>query len=130
MLAGIWMSFLSQMFTWWNGETMATRFWTWRKGNRVGEDAEGNVYYQSDGGTRRWVIYNGYCDASRIAPEWHGWLHHTWQDPPTTAPLTRKPWQKPHRPNMTGGSDAYRPSGSLLATLPAARADYEAWAPE
>ena len=35
-------SFLLQIFTWWNGQTMGTRFHTWRKGELVGEDDAGN----------------------------------------------------------------------------------------
>jgi len=30
--------FLVQVFTWWNGATVGTRLYTWRKGVRVGED--------------------------------------------------------------------------------------------
>ena len=70
------------------------------------------------------------AEASRVAPEWHGWLHHTWQDPPTEAPLPRQPWEKPHVPNLTGSDLAYRPPGSILSPAPQARSDYEAWAPE
>ncbi|WP_424926562.1 NADH:ubiquinone oxidoreductase subunit NDUFA12 [Amaricoccus tamworthensis] len=125
------MSLLSQIFTWWNGQTLGTRFFTWRRGEKVGEDAEGNVYYQSSDGAKRWVIYNGYCEASRVSPEWHGWLHHTWQEPPTERPLTRKPWEKPHKENHTGSAEAYRPAGSILSPAPAVvRNDYEAWSPE
>ena len=55
--------FLAQFFTWWNGQTLGTRFHTWRVGKRVGEDEFGNVYYEggtdSEGRTRRWVIYDG-----------------------------------------------------------------------
>ena len=36
---------LLQIFTWWNGQTLGTRFFTWRFGKRVGEDEFGNVYY-------------------------------------------------------------------------------------
>ena len=32
---------------------------------------------------RRWVIYNGYAEASTIPPSWHGWMHHTVDTPPT-----------------------------------------------
>ncbi len=124
------MSLLSQMFTWWNGQTLATRFYTLRKGQRVGEDALGNVFYQTADGVRRWVIFNGEAEASRIAPEWHGWLHHTWQEPPTKVPLVRKAWEKPHRPNLTGTDAAYHPPGSLKAAVPRARRDYEAWTPD
>ncbi|MBP7001093.1 NADH:ubiquinone oxidoreductase subunit NDUFA12 [Amaricoccus sp.] len=124
------MGLLAQIFTWWNGETLATRVWTARNGKRVGEDAAGNVFYQSADGSRRWVIYNGEVEASRIAPEWHGWLHHTWQEPPTEKPLARKAWEKPHLPNMTGSDAAYHPPGSLHSDQPRAPRDYEAWAPE
>ncbi len=43
------MKLLLQIFTWWNGQTIGTRFQPWRHGQRVGEDEFGNVYYQ--GGT-------------------------------------------------------------------------------
>lgn len=124
------MSFLAQLFTWWNGQTIATRLFTWRKGEKVGEDGEGNLYYQSHDGVRRWVIYNGEAEASRVSPEWHGWLHHTWQEPPSKAPFTHRPWEKPHLANQTGGALAYRPPGSILSPQPLVRSDYEAWSPE
>jgi hypothetical protein len=63
---------LLQIFTWWSGQTIGVRFHTWRHGERVGEDANGNVYYQggtdSEGRTRRWVIYNGPSEPSLIPP--------------------------------------------------------------
>ena len=124
------MSFLTKMFTWWNGQTLGTQFLTWRTGKRVGEDTQGNIFYQTADGARRWVIYNGEAEASRVSPEWHGWLHHTYQEPPTAAPLPRKVWEKPHVPNLTGSTLAYRPPGSILSPGPQARPDYEAWAPE
>ena len=107
--------FLLKFFTWWNGQTFGTQFFTWRFGKRVGEDAQGNVFYQNADGSRRWVIYDGEAEASRISPEWHGWLHHTYQEPPTEAPLPRQAWEKPYVPNMTGTALAYHPPGSLLA---------------
>jgi NADH:ubiquinone oxidoreductase subunit len=122
--------FLLKFFTWWNGQTFGTQFFTWRYGKRVGEDGQGNVFYQNADGTRRWVVYDGEAEASRISPEWHGWLHHTYQQPPTEAPLPRKAWEKPYVPNMTGTTLAYHPPGSLLAVERQSRSDYEAWAPE
>lgn len=125
------MSTLAQIFTWWNGQTLATRFHTWRHGQRVGEDQAGNVFYQTSNGERRWVIFNGEAEASRVSPEWHGWLHHTWQDPPSISALAKKPWEKPHLPNQTGGNGAYHPAGSLLSAAGSAYgSDYEAWTPE
>ncbi|MEM8789556.1 MAG: NADH:ubiquinone oxidoreductase subunit NDUFA12 [Pseudomonadota bacterium] len=124
------MSLLAQLFTWWNGQTLGTRIWTARKGERVGEDEQGNVFYRSADGKRRWVIYAGEAEASRISPDWHGWLHHTFQEPPTERPLARKAWEKPHQPNLTGTAQAYHPPGSLYAPDPKPRSDYDAWAPE
>ena len=37
---------LLQLFTWWNGQTLGTRFFTWRFGNKVGQDEFGNTYYE------------------------------------------------------------------------------------
>ena len=123
-------NFLLSFATWWNGQTLNTRLFTWRNGRKVGEDAQGNVYYQSADGKRRWVIYNGEMEASRVPTEWHGWLHHTFKEPPTERPLARKAWEKPHHENLTGTPAAYVPAGSLNRAAPIARRDYEAWQPE
>ena len=88
-------SFLLKLFTWWNSQTFGTQLWTWLYGERVGEDEFGNVYYRTRGGKidptsgfeRRWVIYNGYNEASAVPPSWHGWLHHTVDTPPTAGEL-------------------------------------------
>ncbi|MEM1076884.1 MAG: NADH:ubiquinone oxidoreductase subunit NDUFA12 [Pseudomonadota bacterium] len=124
------MKFLLQLITWWNAETLGMRLWTNRNGEKVGEDEAGNIFYQSKDGKRRWVIYNGEVEASRVSPDWHGWLHFTWAEPPTDNPLPHKPWEKPHEENLTGTPLAYAPSGSLRRAAPAERADYEAWQPE
>lgn len=119
-----------RLFTWWDGQTLNTQFFTWRKGIRVGEDAAGNIFYRSADGKRRWVIYNGEAEASRISPDWHGWLHHTFDLPPSKAPLPRKDWEEPHQPNLTGTAQAYVPAGSIRRAAPVVRRDYEAWTPE
>lgn len=124
------MSFLLRALTWWNSQTINTQFWTWRNGTKVGEDGEGNIFYQNKDGSRRWVIFNGESEASRVSPEWHGWLHHTWTEPPSETALPHKPWEKPHLANMTGTAAAYHPEGSLYRTDPVARSDYDAWRPE
>lgn len=121
---------IKRIFTWWNGQTFGTQFWTWRKGEKVGEDALGNIYYRTADDSRRWVIYNGYAEATSVSPEWHGWLHRTWDEAPTDAPLTHKSWEKPHELNKTGTAEAYAPAGSIRQAQPASRGDYEAWSPE
>lgn len=124
------MSFLKRAVTWWNGQTVGTQLWTWRNGVRVGEDAAGNIFYRSKDGKRRWVIYNGESEASRVSPEWHGWLHHTWDKPPTEMALRKQRWEKPHVENLTGTPFAYAPPGSIRRVAPAERRDYEAWTPD
>jgi NADH:ubiquinone oxidoreductase subunit len=133
-------NFLLLLFTWWNGATFGTHFHTWRYGERVGQDEFGNVYYRTRGGARdpalgferRWVVYNGVAEASRIPPGWYGWMHHQVDRPPTEVSYTPREWQKPHIPNMTGTPRAYRPKGSTLGkgVRPSATGDYKAWSPE
>lgn len=122
---------LLRAVTWWNGQTLNTQLWTWRKGVKVGEDEAGNVFYQTRDGKRRWVIFNGEAEASRVSPDWHGWLHHTWEAPPSEVPMRHQAWEKPHQENRTGTASAYVPAGSLRRPEgPAERRDYEAWAPD
>jgi len=128
-------TFLLQFFTWWNGQTLGTRLHTWRKGTEVGRDEFGNIYYEgginSDGQTRRWVIYNGVSEASKIPPGWHGWMHHRVDTPPVKEDYKPREWQKSYQPNLTGTPQAYRPQGSVLSptTRPAVGGDYDAWIP-
>ena len=127
--------FFLKLFTWWNGQTFGTQLWTWRFGELVGKDEQGNLYYRTKGGKidptlgfqRRWVVYNGYAEATRVPPSWHGWLHHTVDVAPTEESYSPREWQKPHLPNLTGTPAAYRPSGSTLASgrRPKATGDYQ-----
>lgn len=129
---------LDKIFTWWNGATIGTLFTIAKRGVLVGSDENGNRYYQSrdnisyDGRKRRWVVYNGYAEASKVTPDWHGWLRYTYDEPPTVAPLLRRRWERDHEPNMSGTPLAWRPQGSLAneGVRPAATGDYEAWKPE
>ncbi len=125
------MNALSRIFTWWNGQTVGTWWHTRRHGQRVGEDEQGNVFYQTADGARRWVIFNGVSEASRVSPDWHGWLHHTFDAPPDKAPFAVRKWEKQHLPNLTGTAAAYVPPGSITtpATRPPATGDYQAWTP-
>ncbi len=132
------MLLLKQLFTWWNGQTLNTRFYTWLKGERVGTDQYGNTYYRAKSALpesiaeRRWVVYNGYSEASQIPPGWHGWMHHRVDEPPRDNDYKPREWEKQHIANQTGTANAYRPPGSILAgSTPAPRvADYSAWKPE
>lgn len=115
---------------WWKDQTLGTQLFTWRNGIKVGDDVQGNVYYRNKDDSRRWVIFNGEIEASRVSPDWHGWLHHTFDEAPGTTPLAHKVWEKPHHENQTGTAAAYAPTGSIRRARPADRRDYEAWQPE
>lgn len=131
------MGLLKSIFTWWDGATMGTSLYSWRNGTKVGEDALGNVYFETKPGRRnashrRWVIYNGSNDASRVPPEWHGWLHNSVAEPPERGLPPPRAWEKPPLANMTGTPLAYRPAGALEegGRRSAATGDYEAWSPD
>jgi len=125
---------LKKIFTWWNGSTLGASFDIHRRAALVGKDDQGNAYFEerkvTGGRRRRYVIYDGLAEASRVPPEWFGWLHHILEEPPTVAPLPRKAWEREHRPNLTGTPYAYRPPGSLARAGEAPAMDgYEAWTP-
>jgi NADH:ubiquinone oxidoreductase subunit len=121
--------------------TIGTLIYTWLFGERVGTDAQGNRYYRSrqkwlrrNGRERerRWVLYKGIDEASKVPPEWHAWLHHISEAPLTASAGKARPWQKPHLPNLTGTPYAYRPKGHELrgGQRPHATGDYEPWIPD
>jgi len=122
--------------------TLGTLLLTWLRGLPVGTDSYGNRYYRLKGDRptgrgggrfsreRRWVIYNGRPEASKVPPEWHAWLHH--MDDEIPGPRQHHPWEKPHEPNLTGTPRAYHPPGSILrgGHRQHASGDYEPWVPE
>ncbi|TMM46141.1 NADH:ubiquinone oxidoreductase subunit NDUFA12 [Qipengyuania marisflavi] len=131
------MSFFGKIFTWWNGATIGTMLDTARHGDHVGTDAQGNRYYISNkktgaGRQRRWVIYEGANDASRVPAEWHGWLHGSFDDVPESFLPPAKIWETEYTPNATGTQAAYRPQGALEqgGRRAGAGGDYEAWSPD
>ena len=114
-----------------------TVIYTWLMGARVGADAFGNRYYRGkgrrlQGRERRWVLYKGDAEASKIPPEWHAWLHHTSDQPLSEKAAQPRPWQKEHVPNLTGTAAAYRPRGHDYrgGRRAPSSGDYQAWRPE
>ena len=79
----------------------------------VGKDDYGNVYYckksknsKNNSRERRFVIYNGIVEASKVPQEWNAWLHHVSSEIPKSD--SNKPsWIKEHVPNLTGTPFAY-----------------------
>ena len=125
------MGLFGKIFTWWDGATIGTALYSARNGSKIGEDHEGNAYFEGKDG-RRWVIYNGPNDASRVPAEWHGWLHHSIEGAPESHLPPPRIWETDFTPNLTGTADAYRPTGALEAggKRQAATGDYEAWTPD
>src|ERR1700755_764906 len=92
--------------------TLGTMLLTWLRGELVGTDEFGNRYYRLRGfkperlgggrfsRERRWVMYTGAPEASKVPPEWHAWLHHSSGEVPGSR--QRYGWEKPHLPNLTG----------------------------
>ena len=86
------MGMFSEIFSWWGGNTWGTRLWTWRQGRYIGGDEFGNRYYEQRSGVgpigrpRRWVIYKDLSEPTLVPPEWHGWLHYTFDTPVAYAP--------------------------------------------
>lgn len=126
--------------------TISTRIRTALFGTLVGTDSLNNRYYEEkrprqDRKSKRWVRYHnqGFLteffgrlpDASRVSPEWHGWLHHTAELPPTRQSRAHYGWEKPPQSNLTGTQAAYLPPGHLArgARHAPTTAEYEPWRP-
>lgn len=113
--------------------TITTRLFSYFHGKQVGQDPFGNCYFieKKAKGRRakRWVIYNGKAEPSKVPAEWHGWLHYTQENPPAK----RRPydWELASIPNMTGTKHAYLPSGHLQkgGNRAPSTSDYEPWQP-
>ena len=127
------MGWLANAFTWWNGASWGTSLFTRRFGKQVAKDEAGNIYFQhKDDPARRWVIYSGNNDGSRVPPNWQAWLRGTIDDLPESGLPPRRAWQKEPVANLTGSDNAWVPSGSLraLGQRPASTGDYSAWTPD
>ncbi len=114
---------------------MLTRLLITMTSRHIGTDDYGHRYYEGrrpkrDGTLRRFVLYSGKAEASKVPPDWHGWLHHVEKNPPPVGGYPRRSWQKDHQPNLSGTIYAHQPKGSGGGTRPKATGDYEPWKPE
>jgi NADH:ubiquinone oxidoreductase subunit len=116
---------------------VGTLLYTWMNGRQVGSDSFSNRYYEhksrkgADGRLKRWVLFNGMVEASKVPPEWHAWLHYIVDTAPGESDRPQFDWQKAHLPNLTGTRYAYRPPGHVLkgGKRDHATGDYEPWTP-
>ena len=116
--------------------SFGTTLYTWFYGKLVGSDENGNKYYANsnnheDLNAKRWVIFKGEIEASKIPPHWHAWLHKSIDKPPINY-KHKYLWQKNHKENMTGTIHAHYPPSNPLSknyNPDQIKADYESWSP-
>tara|TARA_B100000945_G_C20174321_1_gene499271 strand:- start:120 stop:479 length:360 start_codon:yes stop_codon:yes gene_type:complete len=101
---------IKQIFTWWNSQTVGTFIYTIFFGKFIGSDEFGNKYYENKRNNKRWVIYKGEINASKITSEWYSWMHNISKESPLEKKTTKYSWQKPHIENKTGTKEAYKPN--------------------
>ena len=119
---------LREIFTWWNGQTIGTRIWSYFNGVLVGTDDQGNKYYKNKKDTKRWVIYSSVVESTLVNPEWNNWLRYTSLSKPSS--FEKHEWQIDHLPNLTGTNDAYDPENSKKEKQSVANDDYKKWSPK
>jgi NADH:ubiquinone oxidoreductase subunit len=115
--------------------TIGTKLHTLVYGKFKGRDEFGNRYFESKWAAkgekkRRWVMYHGIAEASKVPATWHGWLHYTLDAP--LSEVKQYNWLKAHLPNLTGTRGRYLPQGHISKPGPRAKsaADYEPWMPQ
>jgi NADH:ubiquinone oxidoreductase subunit len=96
---------------------------------KIGQDKFGNSYYLGKGqdylgNFKRYVIYNGINQSSKIPPMWHSWLHYANDEVPTERSSFN--WEKPYLPNVTGTKYAYDPAKAKNKRIKT----YESWTPK
>ena len=98
--------------------------------NKIGKDQFGNEYFESKNSdyldqNKRFVIYQGLVEPSKIPPLWHAWLHHLSNITPTKS--QNYIWQHDYQPNLTGTKFSYHPNNKSLRNKVAS--DYNSWKP-
>lgn len=91
----------------------------------IGHDSYGNHYFETTKKVRkrRWILYQGKAEGSKVPPLWHAWLNHTVKAVPIEH--TDAGWQKRHLPNLSGTKYAYKPT-----LKPKIQKTYQAWIPK
>ena len=117
------LTFIKEILTWWNHQTIGTRLYTIFFGKLVGTDDFGNKYYENKKRKKRWIIYNGEIEATKIPIEWYSWMHSIKNKIEETHELKKYNWQKNHLSNQTGTDKAYNPQKNHNAN----KKKYKSW---
>lgn len=98
-----------------------------KSGTFIGKDQFGNRYFENLNaeeeipGRHRWIDYaQPNYHASQVPPEWHSWLQHIRQDPPTEDKImlnSSPPWKASWVENLTGTRGAYRPYNTVTPKI-------------
>ncbi len=97
---------------------------------KMGQDQFGNLYFEhkkhviSTGKKKRFCIYNGTPESSRVPAMFHSWLHYITDDINAIKFLSKYSWQKDHTINMTGTEKAYKIDKTKIKQL-----HYQSWRP-
>ena len=119
---------LKEIFTWWNGQTLGTRLWTYFYGIAAGVDNRGNKYFHNKKDTKRWVIYADEIESTCVNPEWNNWLRFT--SKAKVSENEKYEWQKNHLSNQTGTVNAHDPENTDANESSKKRnGDYIKWSP-
>lgn len=98
---------------------------------QVGKDQFGNRYFIGNnknylGQAKRFVIYNGQDEGSKVPPMWHAWLHYLSDDVPTVDNNKVYNWQQEYVPNLSSTKCAYNLAQSSCTKIET----YSKWSPE
>jgi NADH:ubiquinone oxidoreductase subunit len=115
--------------------SIGTKIATWLFAKEVGKDQFNNKYYQSknknaEGKLKRFVIYNGINEPTKVPPLWHSWLHYLSDVIPIVE--SNYTWQKESVPNLTGTTYSYKQPRHADNNFnrPNVTGDYQAWNPK
>ena len=87
---------------------------------QIGSDKFGNQYCIGKhknylGQAKRFVVYNGIDESTKVPPMWHSWLHYVSDDLPRNG--LEHDWQQEYLPNLTATKYAHVSSGSVAQNL-------------
>ncbi len=110
---------------------ISTLIYSFFHGKFVGKDQFNNKYYCyniSKKKQKRWVLYDGVCETSKIPPNWSRWLHYVTDNLPSSVNSMQEipNWRKPHLFNLTGTKYSYNPNN----TPKRATKTYLSWKPQ